>query len=223
MEYNELDESFVEMSNTETVAAEPNKTYNCNVCAKVFMHKYSLKRHSRTHGPEMPSCPICHQYFKNEVDKLAHNTKYHATKLLCNECGKELQSKATLARHMATAHNDVEGRAVSYKCPFDGCGKAFLSKIRFGFHVNNHTGQKPYTCSNCHRAFQSCYKKTQHEKLCTNEKEIKCGICNVKFTDSQSLRRHDNSTHKGIFQICQCGKQYTQLSSLRRHRIKQNH
>ena len=221
--YKVLDGSFTEeVSSTEEVVAKPKTNHICGVCNNTYKSKFALKRHTRKHGPPLPSCGICNQHFRDEESKGTHDMKFHA-RLLCNEFGKDFRSKSTLTSHMATAHKVVDDVAVSYSCPFDGCGKVFLSKVRFQFHTNKHTGLKPYSCSNCQRVFISNYKKTEHEKICKKEKEIKCEICNVNFTDSQSLKRHDDATHKGVVHICQCGRKYAHPASLHRHRRNQNH
>jgi len=152
-----------------------------------YAHKSSLKRHMNKHSNE-PSftCGICHQYFNTKEQLQSHRTKYHGNRYLCNDCGKDSKTKSNLDNHLAQVHKKLQENAQHFICPFEGCGKAFLRKLPYQFHLNKHTGVKPYTCHNCPRKFISQYRKRQHENICLGIIEIKCIRCGTKVTDKQS-------------------------------------
>ena len=59
----------------------------------------------------------------------------------CPECGKLLKSKDGLDYHMKY-HNP----AAHLPCSF--CGRKFVTKRKLAFHINSHTGDRPFECGN---------------------------------------------------------------------------
>ena len=150
---------------------------------------------------------------KNNCSHIEQSTMEIAIYAMTAE--KTFKTKSNLDNHLDQVHTKLQENAQHFICPFEGCGKAFLRKQPYQFHLNKHTGVKPYTCHNCPRKFISQYRKRQHENICLGIIEIKCIRCGTK--------RHDNATHKGVSHICPCDKKYTQLSSLKRHQAMQGH
>lgn len=68
-----------------------NQKYTCDICGKVFRHRYSLKRHSRAHTNETPfHCKLCGKRFKFPQNLRRHDTVAHkgVKPFKCDICGK---------------------------------------------------------------------------------------------------------------------------------------
>jgi DNA-directed RNA polymerase subunit RPC12/RpoP len=77
----------------------------------------------------------------------------------CSQCGKEFLKLSKLTQHLKTHSPDSH-----YKYPCDLCGKKFTRPQHVIRHKLLHTGERPYVCQTCGRAFAREDKLKAHVK-----------------------------------------------------------
>ena len=94
-----------------------------------------------------------------------------------------------------------------FSCPIEQCPRRFsrsdeltryrqknflLNLLSFCFyrHIRIHTGDKPFQCKICARAFSRSDHLTTHVRTHTGEKPFSCDICGRRFARSDERKRH---------------------------------
>ncbi|XP_058129893.1 oocyte zinc finger protein XlCOF22-like [Anopheles ziemanni] len=136
----------------------------------------------------------------------------------CEVCFKTFRSRQKLK-----IHRNTHLRVAPFKCTFDGCDKAFKSRIGLEEHLARHTNCFEYTCDICSKGFQHRSYLSAHRRAHNTERNFQCTLCEQSFKSKQALLDHKNR-HLGLkpFACAQCDKQYTKSSLLQAH-VKQCH
>lgn len=140
-------------------------------------------------------------------------------------CTESFDTHAELTAHITQVH--VGSGKTEYECGWVGCeraqqGRKFSQKQKVLRHIQTHTGDRPFVCSECHKRFSEANTLAQHMRIHTNERPYKCDFpgCNKAFSVIGSLTIH-RRTHTGDRPFkCPypgCGKQFSESSNLNKH------
>nr|XP_054763886.1 zinc finger protein 850-like [Lytechinus pictus] len=101
------------------------------------------------------------------------------------------------------------------------CGKGFKKISSRNVHQRIHTGDKPFVCKTCNKAFSVRSNLKQHEiAKHTDERPYNCTKCSARFKQRSHLKSHEQ-IHEGIkkYECPICNQKFRQPSHLQRHKL----
>ncbi|KAL9922858.1 zinc finger protein weckle-like [Glossina fuscipes fuscipes] len=134
------------------------KPFICEECGICLRTNANLRIHLLTHTDIAPfECEVCRKKFKDRTRLKTHMDIHSPNKHVCAMCGLQLNSRATLNRHLLVHSDEMQ-----HKC--DYCGRAFKRAKALKNHLILHTGLKPYACDFCDRTFANGSNCRSHKK-----------------------------------------------------------
>lgn len=149
----------------------------CEQCNQAFSseeqlksHKESLKCGSRlatdddfVESDSGVKCTLCNRIYKSKKEWITHYFNHHKFKKVCNICNIQLSTYASLKNHKKTIHDKIKDFACT-ECP-----KKFAAKHTLLFHLNTHSGKKPYSCKFC------SFKASDRSSVSKHQKKLHAG------------------------------------------------
>ncbi|GAB0097503.1 zinc finger protein 354A-like isoform X1 [Sergentomyia squamirostris] len=196
---------------------KPEKKETCSFCGKTFNFMVRLQSHIRAiHRPrEKISCFICGKLYSTRgglyFHLKTHNKDPETYK--CDECNKSFEKQHYLQRHNRQVHT-----AARFFCKWEGCIFRTVSRSVLVDHQRTHTGEKPFLCATCNRAFATKASLTSHISQRHRPPTLQCNFCDKIFKVAATLRCHVSRIHMERKIICKiCNKKYATKGDLTRH------
>ncbi|XP_069821472.1 zinc finger protein 408 [Dendropsophus ebraccatus] len=194
------------------------KPYLCPECGKEYCSEESFKAHLLSHQGLRPfKCSQCDKAYGTQRDLKEHSVLHTGQRpYRCEDCGKSFARRPTLRIHRK---NYCTPRATEIKTLLQCgiCHKQLANICSLRNHMLIHTGEKPYTCSECGSSFRHRGNLRIHQRLHTGEKPYKCQYCGDAFPQQPELKRH-LIIHTGEMHLCTvCGKALKDPHTLRAH------
>ena len=190
--------------------------YNCNNCKfQSNLIKYISSHENTNHEGAS-------QVFDSVKDNKGSKVKYddnNEKQFCCRRCNATFVSEKILQKHRYRDHNH-------HKCSL--CGKSFATKADLRIHMRKHTGQRPFPCPICDKAYICHTRRNKHTENShsnknkqQNEPTIKsypCSGCGKFFFLIDELIRHKRRhTQDKHYECSECGKTFALTSSRVKH------
>ncbi|XP_059079237.1 zinc finger protein 845-like [Tigriopus californicus] len=172
------------------------RRFKCQLCDYGAKTKGNLKLHQRVHetGREC-ICPLCGKSYKHKMSLQQHMNFMHSdstTQLPCEKCGRQFSCKSSLQKHINRAHSDL---FKCHLCSYRGGGNHDL-----GEHLRTHE-EASIVCQTCGLKVKTKRILLKHLRVHTGETPFKCHVCGKAFKSSSPFYYHMKHVHQTVGKI----------------------
>ena len=189
-------------------------TFACSQCGLAFecaeiMWHHKLQDHKATTNIY---CDTCTFETKDQSELQSHMMSTHGKEVgdnktfMCFICGKGYSSKLGLNHHLM---RHAEGGPPQFPCPYRGCDSVLHSRGALGNHVKRvhlkptakqtviDESKQVFYCDypRCDRSFRESKHLRVHRMTHTDEKPLKCHLCEYSCRQRNSMNWHMKSKH----------------------------
>ena len=135
---------------------------------------------------------------------------------------------STYVKKVGNTANQPTIQNGKYKCTYEGCTRSFNYSSSRRLHIRRaHTGERPFKCLTCGKAFHDSGALKAHTLIHDGVK-FKCDICGKLLGARKTLKRHIKRVHEKSNNkwLCQwTGESFGTSSALETHirRLKKGH
>ena len=195
--------------------------YNCKVCGILWQQACDLRKHMKTHQPDFEqSSGVTIEFQPSSMS--SENGVNQEVKDLENKIGMrgfpcEQCGKTFTSRQGVDVHQRIHTGELPYKCEI--CEKAFRTATQRREHVRRmHTNARPYICTTCGMAFKTRPDCSRHEARHQDKKPHSCSFCKKQFVDKTSCSSHERRhTGEKPFSCQHCTASFPSKSACRNH------
>lgn len=209
----------------QNMEQETEIRFYCTKCTRKFRTIEKRDIHETGHDNKN-KCSKCNKQLKT-IHNYEKHVEYCWTKsvqlFVCNLCGEELSSTATLIGHLSTHYTkkkEEETKKSKIKhnplCiyPCTQCPRKFRSRTKCQLHEFGHRSNNK--CGKCNRQSKSLAAYEKHVSHC-EQSTFTCEICGKVATSKNNLNAHV-ATH-GDF-VCEiCDLKFDQKSKYKSHML----
>ncbi|XP_048003040.1 GDNF-inducible zinc finger protein 1-like isoform X2 [Leguminivora glycinivorella] len=227
IEPNPENEQIADAPITNTNGVKSEDSFPCELCAKTFKWKTSLRKHLETHRIEAgqkrrPYCEPCKMSFTttSNLQKHVKTSSKHQIQLKLRKLKDSLPEDSTSPEKQRAHIEEIKSSVVESKqhFPCEHCGKKFQWRGNLLRHLHSHTARAngELVCTPCNRTFSSVATYKQHMRL------SRAHVSEQVFKSHTSLYLHKQVVHKKEHteHLCDhCGKPFPNHAKLRSHII----
>ncbi|XP_014359546.2 zinc finger protein OZF-like [Papilio machaon] len=160
------------------------------------------------------ACHVCDKMFQTFI-LLNRHLNVHFCNAICETCGAGFITHQRLLQHK-------EIHSGGYPCT--KCNKVYTTNSNLKYHIEkSHQGgtkMRMLRCTHCSERFTEHFRKLKHLKEVHGITFIfECEICKLVFPSRRSLTMHTNKYHSLKTQCEVCKKNFSCITTLKKHMI----
>lgn len=162
---------------------------------------------------------------KIKIDPDADEKPKKEMRYVCKICGRALQYRSHLVRHLRRVHDGEGVEEVMrrlMKCRF--CDKPYSNELSLINHEKLHDGTSKMKCNKCEERFDDKNALRRHQrKMHWEHQPVECEICKKQLSDNTCLKAHMKHMHGAeekkvtVFTCETCGRQLHTKTAFQNH------